>query len=183
MSSNELLEANVVALRADLTDFKAEFRAVVARIDHDIRAMAAKAESEIKVAVARMDEQFREVRQDIRELRADNKAMREKIDGNFVHHDQKVDANFTHVNQKIDASFSTLDQKIDTAFNQPGTSPNSGLRIPGFPLVEFTVNPLFHPGRKSFKTPSCILLSAIARSHNWVSGWRKPLSTAARSCW
>jgi peptidoglycan hydrolase CwlO-like protein len=114
VSSNELLEVNVIAIRADLIDLKAEFRAVVARIDQDIRAMAAKAESEIKTAVARIDEQFREVRQDIRELRAgvnglqaDNKTLRDKID-----------ATRESLDKKIDTTRESLDKKIDTKFDE-----------------------------------------------------------------
>ena len=69
VSSNELLEANVVSIRKDLTDLKADFREAIARIDRDIRAMAADAKSEIKGAVARFDEQFRELRAECRSLR------------------------------------------------------------------------------------------------------------------
>jgi DNA anti-recombination protein RmuC len=120
VSSNELLEANVAAIRTDLTDLKDEFRAVVARLDQDIRALATKAESEIKTAVARIDqqfsrvdEQFREVRQDIRELRADNKTLRDKIDENHTSLDKKIDENHRTLDKKIDENHKTLDQKID----------------------------------------------------------------------
>ncbi len=117
--SNELLEANVVAIRSDLSDLRTEFRAVVTRIDQDVRAIvaridqdvrttAAKAENEIKTAVARMDEQFREVRQDIRELRADNKILRDKIDGNYISLEQKIDANYAALDKKIDVTAGEL---------------------------------------------------------------------------
>lgn len=111
--SNELLEANVVSIRADLTDFRAEFRAVIARIDHDIRAMAAKAESEIKTAVARFDEQFRDVRQDIRELRVEGKTLRDKLDATHTSLTAKIDGNCASLDKKIDATRDSLDKKID----------------------------------------------------------------------
>jgi chromosome segregation ATPase len=65
--------------------------------------MATKAESEIKTAVARFDEQFREVRQDIRDLRADNKSLRDKIDANHASLTEKIDSNHASANAKIDA--------------------------------------------------------------------------------
>lgn len=107
VSSNELLEANVVSIRRDLTDFRAEFRAVIARIDHDIRAMASKAESEIKTAVAKFDEALRDVRQDFREFRAEGKTLRDKID-----------ATHTSLTAKADGNYASLDQKIDTKVNE-----------------------------------------------------------------
>jgi hypothetical protein len=60
--SNELLEANVVSIGADLTDFRAEFRAVIARIEHDIRDR-------------KIDTKVDELRADIKEIRGDIKAM------------------------------------------------------------------------------------------------------------
>jgi chromosome segregation ATPase len=119
VSSTELLEANVAAIRTDLSDLKAEFRAVVARIDQDIRAMAAKAESEIKTAVARIDEQFREVRQDVRELRvgmnglqADNKTLRDKIDATHASLSAKIDGVNSSLDKKIDARSDELRGEI-----------------------------------------------------------------------
>jgi len=87
--SNESLEVNVVSIRTDLTHLKTEFRAVVARIDEDIRAVDARAGNEIK----RIYEQFREVRQDIRELRADIRTLRDKIDATYMSLNTKIDTN------------------------------------------------------------------------------------------
>ena len=92
VTSNELPEANVASIRADLANLKV-----------DIRAVAAKAESELKTAVARIDEQFREVRQDIRELRADNKSLRDKVDANYVALDKKIDNRFDELRADIKA--------------------------------------------------------------------------------
>jgi hypothetical protein len=76
--SNETLEANIAFIRADITDLKVEVRAVVTRTD-----------------------------QDIRELRADNKTLRDKID-------------VTHASlaEKIEKSHASLDEKIDTKFGE-----------------------------------------------------------------
>ena len=90
MSSNELLEANVVSIRKDLTDLRADFREAIARIDRDIRAMAADAKSETKEAVARFDEQFRE-------LRAECRSLRDKVDKNHG----EMHAGFAAVNKSI----------------------------------------------------------------------------------
>jgi uncharacterized coiled-coil DUF342 family protein len=109
VSSDEPLEANVVvSIRTDLKDLKAEFRAVVARIDHDIRSMAAKAESEIKTAVARIDEQFREVRQDIRGLTATNETLRDRINESHSSLDKKIDATRESLDRKIDIKVGEL---------------------------------------------------------------------------
>ncbi len=117
MISNELLEAHVLPLRGDLADLRAEFRAAVARIDHDIRALATKAESEIKTAVASFHEQFKEFRQDVRELRAENKSIREslstRIDTNYEALDRKIDATREALSEKIDSNYAALDRKID----------------------------------------------------------------------
>ena len=114
--SNELLEAHVVSIRTDLTDLKTE-----------VRAVAAKAESEIKTAVARMDEQFREVRQDIRELRADNKTLRDKIDENYAFPRQE-DRGDTGVpgSTKIDGNYASLDKKIECVHMRPCRQRSTG---------------------------------------------------------
>jgi chromosome segregation ATPase len=103
--SNELLEANVASIRIDLTDLKAE-----------VRLISEKADGAIRTAVARIDEQFREVRQDIRELRADNKTLRDKIDENYSSLDRKIDTACASLSAKIDGNGSCLDRKIDTAY-------------------------------------------------------------------
>ena len=91
VSSNELLEANVVAIRSDLADLKTDFR----------------------TAGARTDEQFREVRQDIRELRAASETLRDKIDETHSSLDQKIETTRESLDKKIDATREALDKKID----------------------------------------------------------------------
>jgi DNA anti-recombination protein RmuC len=107
--SNELLEANIVSIRTDLTDLKVEFRTVV--------AVAAKMESESKSGFARIDEQFREVRQDIRELRADNKTLRDKIDATQASLSVRIDENHSSLDRKIDATQASLATKIDENYS------------------------------------------------------------------
>jgi septal ring factor EnvC (AmiA/AmiB activator) len=109
VSSNQVLEANVIAIRADLNEMKvdfradidelkgdlnelrADFRAAIARIDNeirtavselkaDIRVMAADAERNLEKFAARVDKQFLEMRQDLRDMRAEDKALRERVD-------------------------------------------------------------------------------------------------------
>lgn len=98
VNSNTPLEADVASIRTDLSHFRDEFRAVIARIDHDIRTLAARAETGLQSALARIDEQFREIRQDIRELRAECKSLRDKSDSLY----EKIDANHASLNAKID---------------------------------------------------------------------------------
>lgn len=104
VSSQELLEANVAAIRADLTELKS-----------DVRAIAAKADSELKTAVARIDEQLREVRQDTRELRAANETLRDKLDDSHSSLERKIDATHETLDAKIDATRESLERKIDAA--------------------------------------------------------------------
>jgi chromosome segregation ATPase len=89
--SNEVLEANVVFIRETI----------------------ARLESESKAAVVRVDEQFREVRQDIREFRADNKTLREKIDATQASLSAKIDGNCSSLDQKISVTHASLSAKID----------------------------------------------------------------------
>jgi len=102
VSSQELLEANVAAIRADLTELKS-----------DVRAIAAKADSELKTAVARIDEQLREVRQDTRELRAANETLRDKLDDSHSSLERKIDATHETLDTKIDATRESLERKLD----------------------------------------------------------------------
>ena len=94
VSSIDALESNVVAMHGELTDLKSdfkhhrtEFHAAIARLDNaikaavaelraEIRAMAAKAARALKEFACRVDEQFRE-------MRAEHKTLREKVDKNY----------------------------------------------------------------------------------------------------
>ena len=82
--STEVLEANVVAIRGNLNELKSDFRAAVARIDSDIkavvvrlqnenRAIAAKAASDLEETSARIERRLAEMRQDMREMRTEDK--------------------------------------------------------------------------------------------------------------
>jgi DNA anti-recombination protein RmuC len=101
VSSPEVLEANIVAIRDNLNELKNDFRAAVARIDNDIktavirlqdeiRTMAAKAESDLEKTSARIEKQ-------LSEMRAEDKALREKVDSV----DRKVDRIDTKLNVLI----------------------------------------------------------------------------------
>lgn len=113
VSSTEVLEANVVAIRdelkelkADYKEHKADFRAVVSRLDSEIRNAVAKIDNDIKSAVARLEAEIRamaakaekdlqifadRVESQLAELRADNKSLREKVDNNFDRLCTKID--------------------------------------------------------------------------------------------
>ncbi len=93
MISNEMLEASVASIRTNLTDLKA-----------DVRAVAAETKSEIKTAVARMDDQFRELRQDIRELRDENRTLRDKLNANYSSLDKRIDTTRASLCEKFDGS-------------------------------------------------------------------------------
>jgi DNA anti-recombination protein RmuC len=106
VSSNEVLEANVVAIRDNLSEwkndyreFKNDFRVAVARIDNDIKALASRLEGEIRAMAenaTRGLEKFSErIEQQLSEMRAEDKALREKVDSL----DRKVD----HIDTKLTA--------------------------------------------------------------------------------
>jgi hypothetical protein len=102
VSSTEVLESNVVSIRDELrelkTDYKehkTEFRAAITRVESEIKAavaelrteirtMPAKAESDLKEFAGRVDQQFAEMRQDIREIRQEISAVRTDRGGKAV---------------------------------------------------------------------------------------------------
>jgi predicted nucleic acid-binding Zn-ribbon protein len=126
VSSNEVLEANVVAIRTDLTDLKNDFRAAVARLGNDIksavmrleaeiRAVAAKAASDLEKFADRVDRQFDDMRQDMREMRAEGKALRDTVDDNYKVLNAKIDATHDKLSAKIDTTnekLGNLDRKV-----------------------------------------------------------------------
>jgi uncharacterized coiled-coil DUF342 family protein len=63
----------------------------------------------IEVHLASLHDGQNELRKDVRELRADNKSLHEKIDALGDRLDRKIDGNFATLDKKID----TLDNKID----------------------------------------------------------------------
>lgn len=122
VSSIEVLEVNVAAIRADLNELKMDVRAAVARIDNDIKAavlkfeteireMAAKAASDLEKFAARVDSQFADIRQDLREMRTEYKSLRDRTDKNYESLCVKIDA----TNERIDLTnekLSNLDRKV-----------------------------------------------------------------------
>src|SRR5262245_45950700 len=94
VSSLEVLEANVIAIRADLNEHKAEFRAAVAKIDNDIknavtkleaeiRATADRARQDLQLLADRMESQFALLRAEIADQRGDHKSLSAKVDNHF----------------------------------------------------------------------------------------------------
>jgi hypothetical protein len=104
VSSQELLEANVGAIRVDLNELKTDFRAAVKRIDERIDAAVTKLEAEIRVMAAKAADDIRQLSLDMREMRAEDKSVRDK-----------AEKNFEAVNTKIDKVHESLSAKIDKA--------------------------------------------------------------------
>jgi chromosome segregation ATPase len=139
VSSIEVLEANVVAIRADLNELKTDFRGAITRLDSDVKTFGAKLDSDIKGAVTKLESeikaavskleneirdmaaraasdlekhavraesQFAELRQDMREMRAEYKSLHEKVDKN---HDvtterlNQLDRKITDVGSRLSA--------------------------------------------------------------------------------
>ena len=99
VSSNEVLEANVAAIRADLNELKGDFRAAVARLDSDIKTAVSKLETEIRAMAARAERDLRDfasrVENQIAEVRQEQREMREKFDN--------LDRKVTHIDSKLTA--------------------------------------------------------------------------------
>lgn len=129
VSSVEVIEANVIALREELKEHKAEFKdfrtemraanarldqdikAAVLRLDNDIkaavselraeiRAMAAKAESDLKAYADRTDKLLSEMRNEYKELREEQKEFRKEL--------AKVAADVSTIGSKLNALFWVL---------------------------------------------------------------------------
>ena len=117
VSSNEVLEANVVAIRADLTNFRAaiaridnDIKFAVARLEAEIRSRAENTESDMKALSARIDRQLEEIwrdmrekRLDIRELRTEDKALRDIADTNYRELSARIETTHGKLSAKIDA--------------------------------------------------------------------------------
>lgn len=70
----------------------------------------------IEVHLASLNAGQDELRKDVRELRADNKSLNEKIDSVQATLNDKIDALGNRLDRKIDEKFDTLDKKIDERF-------------------------------------------------------------------
>jgi chromosome segregation ATPase len=95
-------DPGVAALRDDLKDLKAEFRAMAVKAAHDLKEMW-----------DRIDRQFAYFREDMREMRADTKQLRERFEGSYDALNRKIDGNHETLNKKIDSGQEALNKKID----------------------------------------------------------------------
>lgn len=76
MTSNETLEAAVAMIRANI----AELRSTASRLEAQIGAVAAMAEKDFGRFSDRVEGRFTDIRQDLRDLRGEDRSLREKID-------------------------------------------------------------------------------------------------------
>jgi chromosome segregation ATPase len=126
VSSTEVLEANVVAIRADLNELKANFSAAVTRIDNDIKAAVMRLEAEIRAMGSKFETEIRRVAEkaqsdlerlatrldtQLQELRVDNKALRERVDKNHETLIAKIDATNDRI-ELTNEKLNNLDRKI-----------------------------------------------------------------------
>jgi chromosome segregation ATPase len=95
-------ESSVAAVRDDIKELRS-----------DLRTMAAKAASDLKEMWDRVDRQLAYFREDMREMRAETKHLREKLDSNYETLNKKIDGNHAALDKKIDDSHAALDKKID----------------------------------------------------------------------
>jgi len=113
VSSIEVLEMNVTAIRGDLNKLTDEFRVAITRIDNDIKSAVLRLEAEIQKTAesARNDLEKLAARLDVQlqELRGDNKALREKVDRNL----EFILAKFEETNRKFDETNRKIDQTND----------------------------------------------------------------------
>jgi DNA repair exonuclease SbcCD ATPase subunit len=101
--SQELLEEKVTAIRVDLNELKTDFRAAVARLDQRVDAAVAKLEGEIRTAAAKAERELRQfadrIEKQIAEMRADDKALRERIDRNH----ESTTAQITELSKSVNS--------------------------------------------------------------------------------
>jgi hypothetical protein len=124
VSSTEVLESNVAAMRGELTELKTDFRqhrtefqSAVTRLHNDIKAVALRLDSDIKAAVSELRAEIRataakaasdlkdfasRVETQLHEMRADYVGLRNKV---YMNHETLI--------AKIDRNFETLSTKID----------------------------------------------------------------------
>jgi chromosome segregation ATPase len=121
MSSQEVLEANVAAIRNDVNDLKTDFRAAVARLDQRIDAAVSKLEGEIRTMAAKAEKDLKEfagrIERQLEEMRADDRALRDKTDKNHETLNNKIDKNYETLCDKIDKTnekLGELTKSVDT---------------------------------------------------------------------
>jgi chromosome segregation ATPase len=118
MNANETLETVVAAIRVDVMELKSnaastagkieQLQVTTSRLEIQIGAVAAKAENDLAKFSDRVDTQFAEIRQDLREMRGEDKALREKVD---VGH-QTLSARIETVNEKLTAKIDATNEKL-----------------------------------------------------------------------
>ena len=124
VNSNEVLEGNVAAIRADVTELKNNFGAAVTRIDGGIkaavskleaesRAMTAKSESDLEKFAARVEKQFSEMRQGLREMRVQDEVRHDQADKNHDLLSAKIDKGNEKLSERIGGSNERLAAKLD----------------------------------------------------------------------
>lgn len=102
VSVSSIDETSAAAIRDDIKELRSE-----------LRAMATKAASDLKDMWDRIDRQFTYFREDMREMRAETKQLREKMEDNYEALDHKIDRGHAALNEKIDRGHATLNEKID----------------------------------------------------------------------
>jgi hypothetical protein len=99
-------EGGIIVLRGEVKDFRS-----------DIRAMAIKAANDLKELWDRIDRQFAYFREDMREMRAETRQLRERLDASCDALNRKIDGNYETLNKKVDSVQEGLNKKIDTSFD------------------------------------------------------------------
>jgi hypothetical protein len=116
MSSQEVLEANVAAIRGDLNELKTDLRAAVARLDQRIDAAVSRLETEIRAMGAKAEKELEEfagrIEKQIEEMPADD-TQRDRIDDNQEELSGKIDKNHETLNVKIDKNYEAQAESPD----------------------------------------------------------------------
>ncbi len=116
VSSTEVLESNVVAIRDELKEHKVEFRAAMARLDNDIRMAVSKLEAEIRTMSERAARDLKDfavrIEVQLAELRAEDKSLHDNIDSTNARIDD-TNARLDSTNARIDATNARLDVTND----------------------------------------------------------------------
>lgn len=117
MSSQEVLEANVAAIRGDLNELKTDFRAAVTRLDQRIDAAVSKLETEIRAMATKAENDLKEfagrIQDQLEAMRADDRSQRDKIDRNYETLNGRIDKTndrLDKTNEKLDKVARTVDR-------------------------------------------------------------------------
>ena len=101
-SASDLHAQHQPGIQRDLRELKSDFRAAVARLDQQITTAVTRLEGDIKALVAKAESDLKEfakrVETQLAEMRAEDKALRDKIDKNHEVTTEKI---------------SVLDRKVD----------------------------------------------------------------------